>query len=95
MSDRQEIQGKLREFITTELLGDPDNDELTPSTNLLALGIIDSISMVSLRIFVERTFSLRLPDDVQPEEFSSIDRITALIERIQGSQAAPSSATSG
>lgn len=94
MSERQEIEGKLREFVTNELLGDPDNDELTPTTNLLALGIIDSLSMVSLRIFVERTFSVRVPDDVQPEDFSSIATITALIERIQGTQASPSSASS-
>ncbi len=90
MSERQEIESKLREFVASELLGDPNNDELTPSTNLLALGIIDSISMVSLRIFVERTWNLRLPDDVQPEEFSSINSITALIERVQGTGASRS-----
>lgn len=81
MSDREKTEAQIREFIATELLG--DDGDLTADTNLLALGVIDSLSMVSLRIFIERTFELRLPDGIQPESFKSIETITDMVEKLQ------------
>lgn len=81
MSDRQHIEGKLREFVVAELLQGADDGDLTPTSNLLAQGLIDSISIVSLRIFVERTFQLRLPDGLEPEAFSTISTIADVIEQ--------------
>lgn len=82
MSEREAIEAKLKEFVASELL---DNDEsgLTTSTNLLALGVIDSLSMVSLRVFMERSFQVRIPDGVQPEDFSTLTSMAAMIERLQ------------
>lgn len=82
MSGRKEIEEKLREFVVNELL-DGDAGELTPATNLLALGVIDSLSMVSLRVFIERTFNVRVPDGIQPEDLSTLAAITAVVERAQ------------
>ena len=82
MSDRKAIEDKLQEYVVSELL-DGDAGDLTPSTNLLALGIIDSLSMVSLRVFIERSFNVRIPDGVQPEDFSSIAGVAAVVERLQ------------
>lgn len=81
MSGRQEIEAQLREFVVAELL-DGDDDDLTADTNLLALGIIDSLSMVSLRIFIERTFKVRVPDDVQPEDFGTLTSMAKMVERL-------------
>lgn len=85
MSDRNEIEAQIREFIATEVLG--DDGDLTADTNLLALGVIDSLSMVSLRIFIERTFELRLPDGIQPERFKSISTITDMVEKLRAEKA--------
>jgi acyl carrier protein len=82
MSGRESIEAALRDYVVENLL-DGDAGELSSSTNLLALGVIDSLSMVSLRIFMERTFSVRVPDGVQPEDFATLDSMTGMIERLQ------------
>jgi acyl carrier protein len=82
MSARKDIEEKLQEFVVSELLyGDAGG--LTPTTNLLALGVIDSLSMVSLRLYVERTFGVRIPDGLQVEDFSTLTAIAAVVERAQ------------
>lgn len=83
MSERQDIENKVREFVREELLKDLDDVELTTSTNLLAVGVIDSITIVALRTFVERTFQVHLPDEMQAEDFHSIEALTDTIERLQ------------
>ncbi len=82
MTTRKEIEEKVREYVVGELL-DGDEGGLTPTTNLLALGIIDSLTMVSLRVFIERTFGTRVPDGVQPEDFSTLTAIVSVVERAQ------------
>ena len=58
---RETIEAGLREFVVEELLsGDPR--DLTLDTQLLALGIIDSFTIVALVGYVERTFGVRIPD---------------------------------
>ena len=83
MSGRKEIEDQLHDFVANELL-DGDADGLTATTNLLALGVIDSLSMVSLRVFIERTFKIRLPEGIQPEDFSTLSAMAAMVERGQG-----------
>ncbi len=83
MSGRQEIEDKLRDFVANELLHG-EADDLTPDTNLLALGVIDSLNLVQLRVFMERTFQVRIPDGVQPEDFHSLGAMVAVVERLLG-----------
>jgi acyl carrier protein len=82
MSGREAIESKLKEFVASELL-DNDDSGLTETTNLLALGVIDSLSMVSLRVFMERSFQVRVPDGVQPEDFATLSSMAAMVERLQ------------
>jgi acyl carrier protein len=90
MSRRSEIENTLREFIVSEFL-DGDGGDLTPTTNLLALGIIDSLAMVSLRVFMERTFGVTVSDAVQPEDFRTVSSMVALIEGLEAAKARSSS----
>lgn len=82
MSGRSDIEEKLREFVVDELLHG-DAGDLAPDTNLLALGIIDSLNLVQLRVFMERTFNIRIPDGVQPEDFHTLAAMVAVVERLQ------------
>lgn len=86
MTTSAAIQDTLFQFVVTELL-DGDAGELSPTTNLLALGIIDSLSLVTLRTFIERTYDLRLPHDLAPEDFGTIAAMTTVIERLQATKA--------
>ncbi|HTE52388.1 MAG TPA: acyl carrier protein [Kofleriaceae bacterium] len=87
MSGDQAVVDALYEFVARELL-DGDAEELTPTTNLLALGVIDSLAMVSLRVFIERTFGVRLPDGLQPEAFATIGALAEIVERLKDDPAA-------
>lgn len=49
---------------------------------LLEEGIIDSFGIMALLEFVEQTFSIRVDgDDLQPDNFRSIEAISALVGR--------------
>jgi acyl carrier protein len=87
MSGRKAIEQALHDFVAKEIL-EGEGDELTPSTNLLALGIIDSLAVVSLRVFIERSFGVRMPDGMQPEEFATLSAIAAVVERLQRAEGA-------
>jgi acyl carrier protein len=49
-------------------------------SSLLGLGIIDSVAMVDLIAFLERSFGISVSDDdMTPENFDSIDAIASFV----------------
>lgn len=58
--------------------------ELTYDTELFKSGVVNSLFALEIVIFVETTFGIRLKrKDVKLENFESINRIAALVERVQ------------
>ncbi len=58
--------------------------ELTYETELFKSGVVNSLFALEIVIFVETTFGIRLKrKDVKLENFESINRIAALVERVQ------------
>src|SRR5204863_9968756 len=52
-----------------------------PDTDLIASGLIDSLSLVSLITEIEREFRFELPlDDFDVGRFSSVERMAAFVE---------------
>ena len=51
----------LLDFVADELAID-DEDEITPDTALLDLGIVDSMAIVLLLAFIEEAFGLRVAE---------------------------------
>ncbi len=82
MSDRKAIEAKLLEFVATDLLHG-DAEDLTASTNLLALGVIDSLSIELMSGFIERSFGVELPHSAQPEDLTTVQAVAAMVERLQ------------
>jgi acyl carrier protein len=71
----------VRTFIQAEIVPS-GNFELTNSTNLIESGIIDSLGVMKMIAFVEQKYSVTLnPDDLVPENFETLDAITALLNR--------------
>jgi acyl carrier protein len=73
---------KIREFIATNFyVSDPAwlaDDE----ASLTASGIVDSTGMLEVIAFVERTLGVQVADDeLLPENFDSVARIAAFVER--------------
>lgn len=72
----------IKEFISHELLHGSRETPLNDEDQLIELGIIDSLGIMTLLTFVEDRFSLQISgDDLIPENFGSIAAISDLIER--------------
>ncbi len=81
MEDLKQI---VLDYVRREYLEEDDDRELTAATRLISGGIVDSFSMVSLKRFLEKKFTIRIPDaDASPEAFDSVDSIVALVERFR------------
>lgn len=80
------MEDVILEYVRNEYLDDDDDDiELTAETRLISSGIVDSFSMVSLKRFLEKKYSIAIPDaDATPEAFDSVKSIIALVEKHRG-----------
>jgi len=66
----------IREYI------DDDEVKVEYDTPLISSGYVDSFSMVSLLVFLENKFKIKIPpSQATPEAFDSVNRITALVEQ--------------
>ena len=80
MDDMQKI---VLEYVTREYLED-DSQTLELDTPLISGGIVDSFSMVSLKRFLENTYSISIPDDkATPEAFDTVNKICTLVREFQ------------
>lgn len=77
-----ETKLKVRTFISTHLR----RQELTCDQDIFALGLVNSLFAMQLVNFVEREFGITVePDDLEIENFNTIDAITDLVHRKIGS----------
>lgn len=79
-----ELAKMVRDYVIKEYLEEGDEREVTETTPLISGGIVDSFSMVSLKRFLERKYSIKIPDaDATPQAFDSVQSIVALVRRFQ------------
>ncbi len=74
----------ILEYIRNEYIDDDEADEVTldENTPLISSGIVDSFSMVSLKRFLEKKYSISIPDEeASPEAFNTVTSIIALVNR--------------
>ena len=77
------VSEKIRDYLVTEF---GVAQTITSDEPLFSSGLIDSFSMVDLLAFVEKSAGRRIRVvDVNLDNFDSIDRIVALIERTPAS----------
>jgi acyl carrier protein len=75
----QDIEARLRDFIDTTAMGGQGAD-LTSSTPLLELGILDSFAVFSLMTFIEKEMGVPLQfESVTADDFHSIATIARLV----------------
>jgi acyl carrier protein len=83
MSDSR--QAKLATFIQTKLSKDP-RKVLEPDTALVSSGLVDSLSLVQVLVFVEDEFQVVIPDEAATaESMNTIRKIDGLIDTYGGS----------
>ncbi|HSK10212.1 MAG TPA: hypothetical protein VK911_11610 [Vicinamibacterales bacterium] len=74
----------ILEYVKNEYLDEDEAAEmaLDEHTPLITSGIVDSFSMVSLKRFVEKKYSVSIPDDqATPEAFNTVAGIADLVAR--------------
>jgi len=70
----------LEEFIKNEFLKQPDR-ELKPDEALISSGLINSLSLVDLALFVEDNYGVQIDDtELNAETFDTLAELASLIQ---------------
>ena len=76
-----DIKQQVREFVSRFVRG----HELGDGEDIFATGFVNSMFAMQLVQFVEQTFGIAVEsEDLEIDNFRSIDAIAALVERKQG-----------
>lgn len=77
----EDMKKLIIDYVKREYLEEDSGVEVTENTKLISSGIVDSFSMVSLKMFLEKKFSIKIPDEkATPEAFDSVNNIMVLIK---------------
>jgi acyl carrier protein len=83
---QDDVKKLILDYVKKEYLDEDSDQEITETTKLISGGIVDSFSMVSLKMFLEKKFQLKIPDEkATPEAFDSVNNILALLQEIMHS----------
>ena len=73
------VRAALRQFITTDLMRDPDYD-LTDSEGIITGGLMDSFALAELAVFVESEFNVYIPDsDLTVAKMDTLNQMVACV----------------
>jgi acyl carrier protein len=83
------VEQVITEYISTELVNDPEILPLRGDTPLMESNILDSIAFLNLVVFLEEHFGIGIADtELMRENFETIDVICAFVRRKQNLLAA-------
>jgi acyl carrier protein len=83
MADDQQLARTILDYITREYTDALQGAPIDADTPLISSGLIDSLSMVSLKMFLDQTYRLRIPDaEASAEAFDSVSAIVKLLRRL-------------
>ena len=76
-----DIKKMIIDYVKKEYLDEDSDQQITEDTKLISSGIVDSFSMVSLKMFLEKKFQVKIPDEkATPEAFDSVNSIINLLK---------------
>ena len=74
------MESVINDYISREIVQDPALLPLSNETSLLEGGILDSLSLLRLVVFLEERFKLTVDEiDLLPENFDSVNAICAYL----------------
>lgn len=74
------MENVVNDYISREIIQDPALLPLSNETPLLEEGILDSLSLLRLVVFLEKQFTITLDEaDLLPENFGSVNAICAYV----------------
>jgi len=76
-----DVKKLIIDYVKKEYLEEDSTQEVNENTKLISSGIVDSFSMVSLKMFLERKFNVKIPDEkATPEAFDSVNNIIKILK---------------
>jgi len=76
----EDIKELIRKYVINEYL--EEGEEINYDTPLISSGYVDSFSMVSLLVFLENKFKIKIPPSkATPEAFDSVNKIVDLVNQ--------------
>lgn len=79
------MEAVINDYITRELVQDPALLPLGNETSLLETGILDSLSLLRLVVFIQDRFGVAVDSaDLVPEHFDTVDAICAYLRSHAG-----------
>ena len=83
--NKSNLESEIRKFITENMLFSADGFNYDDNDSLLEAGIVDSIGVMELVTFVDKTYKITVPpEDISPDNFDSISRLANYIRLKQG-----------
>jgi acyl carrier protein len=74
------LEAVINEYISKELVQDASLLPLGNATSLFETGVLDSLGLLKLVVFVQERFGIVVDDvDLVPEHFDSVDAISAYL----------------
>ena len=81
MTDNSSIQNSIETYVAREVLQGTPASEISETTPLISSGLLDSIAIVRLVLFLEQEFGIVIDGhDITPEDFDTIETIAALVK---------------
>jgi acyl carrier protein len=81
-----DLKKMIIDYVKKEYLDEDSDEVITENTKLISGGIVDSFSMVSLKLFLEKKFQIKIPDEkATPEAFDSVNSIITLLKEFMHS----------
>ncbi len=84
------VETEIREYLNQFLLFSGDSFEYDNEDSFLENGIVDSVAVMELALFVEEKYGITVDDhEITPDNFDSVDKLAHYIRsRLNGSAAA-------
>jgi acyl carrier protein len=80
----EDVKKVLIDYVKKEYLDEDSDQEISEDTKLISSGIVDSFSMVSLKLFLEKRYQIKIPDEkATPDAFDSVNNIIALLREFK------------
>lgn len=78
-----DLKQTILDYVKNEYLEEGDERPVGYDTPLISSGLVDSFSMVSLKVFLEKKCKLQIPDaKATPEAFDSVNKIISLLREM-------------
>jgi acyl carrier protein len=79
------IEATVENFISNELLFGQSRTQIDPDQDLINSGLLDSVAILRLILFIEEQFGVRIEDgEVLPDNFRTINLVKSFVQAKQG-----------